>query len=121
MDEADVLAPDERRCQAAARESLPDGADRLEVRVESADDDPADGHDQLRPQDLELPVAPELAQLLLARRRRAVAASGRRAARVAARHRGTVESLVEGLLVELEPAAQRAACPAAPREPFLPL
>src|SRR5439155_14724981 len=81
----------------------------------------ADGHDELRPQELELPVAPELAQLLLARRRRAVAAPGRRAARVTPGHRGTVEGPVEGLLVELEPAAQRAACPAAPREPLLSL
>ena len=38
----------------------------------------ADGDDQVGSQQLELPVAPELAEVLLARRRRPVAAAGRR-------------------------------------------
>ena len=52
-------------------------------------------------------------------------ASGRRArterARVAARHRRAVERRVEGLLVEVEPAAQRPAGAPAPRPPLLAL
>ena len=59
-----------------------------------------------RAQQLELPVAPERAQLLLARLGRAVAAAGRRAARIAARDRGAVEGRVELLLAELEPLAE---------------
>src|SRR5205807_4463231 len=47
----------------------------------------ADGDDQARPQQLELPIAPEGAELLLPRRRRPVAAARRSAARVAARDR----------------------------------
>ena len=69
----------------------------------------------------ELPVAPELAELLLARRRRPVAAARRRPARVAARDRAAVERLVELVPVELEPAAQGGAGAAAPGPPLLAL
>src|SRR5436309_685655 len=48
-------------------------------------------------------------------------ASGGGAARVAARDRGAVERRVELLLLELEPAAQRAAGPPPPRQPLLAL
>ena len=63
--------------------------DRVAVRVALADRvgqgrdaeqapqrEPADGDDQVGAQQLELPVAPELAEVLLARRRRSVAAAG---------------------------------------------
>src|SRR5262249_54460940 len=64
------------------------------------------------------PVAPEGAQLLLRRRRCAVAAARRRLARVAAGDRGAVEGGVELVLVELKPAAESPAGAAAPRHPF---
>src|SRR5690242_12020736 len=50
---------------------------------QTAEREPADGDDQLRPQQLELPVAPEGAELLLPGRRRPVAAARRSTARVA--------------------------------------
>ena len=56
-------------------------ADRLGQRRDAEQPpqrEPADGDDQVRAQQLELPVAPELAEVLLARRRRAVAAARRR-------------------------------------------
>ena len=54
---------------AVALEPLADRA--VSWRAEqAAEREPADRDDQLRPQQLELPVAPELAELLLARRRR---------------------------------------------------
>src|SRR5262249_12950031 len=75
----------------------------------------ADRDDQLRPQQRELPLAPERAEPLLLRARRPVAAARGRAARIAARHRCAVERAVEGVLVEVEPAAERAAGAAPPR------
>src|SRR5262249_20993388 len=66
----------------------------------------------------QLPIAPKGAELLLRRGRRAVAAAGRRLARVAAGDRGAVEGGVELVLVELEPAAESPAGAAAPRQPF---
>ena len=74
---------------------------------QALDREPADRDDQRRAQELELPVAPELAELLLAGRRRPVAAAGRRPARVAARDGGAVEGRVELVLVQLEPAPER--------------
>src|SRR5690349_9034026 len=65
--------------------------------------------DQPRLDQRELPVAPERAELLLGRRRPAVAPAARRLPRVAARDGRAVERLVELVLVEPEPAAQRAA------------
>src|SRR5947208_2415583 len=56
----------------------------------------ADADDELRPCQLELPVAPERAQILLARRRRAVAAAARRRPGIAPRHGRAVEGRVEG-------------------------
>src|SRR5687768_6990412 len=70
--------------------------------------------DELRADDLELPVAPERAQLALARRRRAIAAAGGWAARIATGDRGAVEGRVELVLLQLEPATQRSACTATP-------
>src|SRR5262249_24944659 len=69
----------------------------------------------------ELPLAPERAEGLLAGRGRAVAAPGRRLARVAARDRGAVERSVELVLVKREPLPQGAACPATPRATLLSL
>src|SRR2546421_5703545 len=86
------------------------------ARCEAADDDGEPGLQQL-----EFPVAPERAQLLLARRRRPVAPSGRSAPRVAARDGRAVEGGIKGVLVHVEPAAQRPAGPAAPGTPLLSL
>src|SRR5512146_256226 len=81
----------------------------------------ADRHDQLRLEEPQLRVTPALAEPLLLRRRRAVAASRACASGVAPRHRGAVERRVELVLVELEPAAQRLARTASPRAAFLAL
>ena len=62
-------------------EALADTGCELRLAEHAAQREPADGDDEAGPQQLELPVAPGLAQLLLARRRRPVAAAGRRAAR----------------------------------------
>src|SRR5215468_10706810 len=78
----------------------------------------ADRNDQSRPDQAQLPVAPEGAQFLLRRGRRAVAAARRRLARVAACDRGAVEGGVELVLVELKPAAESPAGAAAPRQPL---
>src|SRR3954447_4214334 len=75
---------------------------------------PAHGDDQLWSQQLELPDPPEGAQLLLAGRRRPVAAARWRATGVTARDRGAVERCVELVLLELEPAPERSACAAPP-------
>src|SRR5919206_468960 len=74
-----------------------------------------------RPTQPQLPLAPEGAQLLLARRRRPVASAARRVPGIAARHRGAVEGAVELVLVHLEPAAQRAARAPAPGSTLLAL
>src|SRR6266545_4268890 len=81
------------------------------------DREAADGDDQLGTEDLELRFAPQGAQVLLARGRRAVPAAGGRAARIAPRHRRAVEGRVELLLVQLEPAPQCLACAPAPGPP----
>src|SRR3954463_2803176 len=81
----------------------------------------ADRNDQLRPQDLEFPAAPERAQLLLARSRRPVAASRSRPSRIAPCDRGAVERRIELVLLEAEPAAQGLAGTAAPRAALLAL
>src|SRR5207248_2432019 len=78
----------------------------------------ADRDDERRADDREFPLAPERAEVLLFRRRRAVAAARRRLARVTARDGRAVEELVELVLLEAEPRAQRAAGPAPPRPPF---
>src|SRR5207253_2096709 len=74
----------------------------------------ADGDNQFRPDQQELPLSPEGAELLLARRRRPVASSRRGLSRIAACDRGAVERCVELVLLELEPAAQSPARAAAP-------
>src|SRR5215470_3051146 len=78
----------------------------------------ADGDDQARADQAELPVAPEGAELLLAGRRRPVSPARGRLARIAARDRGAIEGGVELVLVELQPPAEGSAGPAAPRQPF---
>src|SRR5215217_6558041 len=83
--------------------------------------EPADGDDEARAQQSQLPLAPERAEALLLRRRRPVAAAGRRAAGVAARDRRAVERGVELVLLELEPPPEGLAGAAAPRPPFLAL
>src|SRR5262245_16999809 len=88
---------------------------------QSPDRKPADRHDQPRPEQPELPLAPERAQLLLAHGRRPVASTRRRPTRVAARHRGAVERRVERVLVEPEPPAQRLPGATSPRTPLLAL
>src|SRR5215470_14381825 len=104
-----------------AREATADARSEPVNPEQPLDREPTDRDDQLRSQELELPVPPEGAQLLLARPRRAVAAAGGRAAGIAARYRRAVERLVELLLVELEPAAKRLACTAAPGSALLAL
>src|SRR4029079_10439255 len=104
-----------------AREALPDRVRERPDPEHPLQRQPADGHDQLGAEELELPAAPVSAEVLLARRRRPVAAPRRRPARVAARHRRTVEALVELVAVEREPAAQGLAGPSAPGQPFLTL
>src|SRR5262245_63215404 len=79
---------------------------------------PADGDDQSRADELELPLAPERAELLLDRRRRAVAASGGRLARIAPRHGGAVERPVELVVVHAEPGAEGLAGSTAPGSPL---
>src|SRR5207247_3335808 len=69
----------------------------------------SDGALPIWAEQFELPVPPELAELLLARRRRPVAAAGRCPAGIAARDRGAVERRIERILVQLEPAAERPA------------
>ena len=81
----------------------------------------ADGDDETGLQQAELFVPPALAEPLLLRRRRSVAAPGGGPARIAARDRRAVERRVELVLVQLEPAAQRLARPAAPRPALLSL
>src|SRR5437868_13870516 len=99
-------------------------ADALRERREAeagADREPADGDDEPRPQQLQLPAVPERAQLALARRRCAVTAARRSATGIATRHRRAVERRVEGVLVQLEPAAQRLPGAPAPWQALLPL
>ena len=99
-------------------EAAPDASVERRRPSEPAGGEAADRDDELRPQETQLPLAPERAEPLLARRRRAVAAAGRGATGIAARHRRAVERRVERVLVELEPAAQRLPGPAAPRAPL---
>src|ERR671924_669666 len=86
------------------------------LRAQAADDE-----DQLRADELELPLAPVGAELLLPRRRGPVAAPARRLPGIAAGDGGAVEGCVEVLLVQLEPATERPAGAAAPRQPLLAL
>src|SRR5579862_1314222 len=104
-----------------ALEALADARRERREAEETPQREPADGDDQPRPEQLELPVAPEGAELLLPRSRRPVASAGRRPAGIAARHRGAVEGRVELVLLELEPAAKRPAGAAAPRQPLVSL
>ena len=76
---------------------------------------PAHDDDQSWTQQLELPLAPERAELLLPGGRRPVAAAGPRAPRVAPRDRGAVEGVVELVLIHAEPAAKRLARTPPPR------
>src|SRR5918992_2578139 len=77
-----------------------------------------DRHDQSGVQQAKLPLAPEPAELLLARRGSAVAAARRRPAGVAAHDRGAVEEPVEAVLVELKPLPERLAGATTPRPPL---
>ena len=72
-----VRERDDRRRRPARSARRRSGVSDVEPE-QTPQREPADRDDQLRPQQLELPVAPERAELLLARRRRAVAAAGRR-------------------------------------------
>lgn len=96
--------------------ALADGLGQRGRSEDRAQREAADRHDQARPQELELPVVPERAQLLFGRGWSAVAASRRWTAGVTARHRCAVERRVERVLVQLEPAAQRLPGAAAPRQ-----
>src|SRR6266576_955101 len=88
---------------------------------QALDREASDRDDQLRTHQLELPRAPERAQLLLVLRRGPVAATRGGAAGIAARNRGAVEGCVELLLLEPEPAPQRLTGAATPGSPFLAL
>src|SRR5436190_19637914 len=79
----------------------------------------ADGDDQLRPEQAQLMLAPGRAECALLRCRRPVTAAGRRLARVAAGDGGAVEGVVELVLVQPQPAAERPARAPAPRPPLL--
>src|SRR2546423_449256 len=81
---------------------------------ETPDGEAADRHDQPRSQELQLPVAPEGAELLLARRRRPVTAPRGRATGITAGDGRAVERGVELFLVQLEPASE---CPAGATSP----
>ena len=105
----------------AALVSRPDAFGHAPHAEQASGGEPADRHDQLRLQQPQLVVAPELAQVLLDRGRRPVAAAGRVAAGVAAGDGGAVEGRVEDVLVQLEPPAQRLAGSAPPRQPLLAL
>src|SRR5918996_4201948 len=82
---------------------------------------PADGDDQARAQESQLPISPEGAERLLLRRRQPVAPAAGQAPGIAARHGGAVERVVELVLVEPEPAAEGLPGAAAPRPELLPL
>src|SRR5262249_15443623 len=81
----------------------------------------ADGDDESRSEDRELPLAPERAEALFLRRRGAVASAGRCLPRIAARDGGAVERRVELVLLEPEPVAQSASGATAPRTSLEPL
>src|SRR5215475_5808542 len=83
-------------------------ADALQAEQASSGE-AADGDDQLRVDETELPIAPEGTQLPLTWCRRAIAPPARCFARVAASHGRAVEGRIELVLIELEPAAQRPA------------
>src|SRR4029079_14880854 len=94
------------------------GADRAwETRgaQHAPDCKPAHRDDQPGPEQLELPLEPEAAELELARARRPVATSAWVPPGIAARDGRAVEGRVEPILVHVEPAAKRLASPAAPR------
>src|SRR5437870_5990102 len=84
-----------------------DAVDQAPAAEHSLDRKAADGHDERRAQDPELPLPPERAELLLTRCGRAIAPTARGTSRIAARDRRAVEGGVELLLVEAEPAAER--------------
>jgi hypothetical protein len=71
-----------------------------------------------RPEQAQLPFLPEGAEPPLLRCCCAVAAARKRLTGIATRDRGEIEGLVEALLVELEPAAERLARAAAPGTPL---
>ena len=106
---------------AVALEALADRRREIGETEHASKREAAHRDDQPGSKQLELPVAPELAEVLLARRRCAVAATRRHAPGIAACHRRAVERRVERLLLELEPAAELLAGAAAPREPLLAL
>src|SRR5947208_694157 len=91
-----------------------DAVDEAHAPQHPLDREAADGHDERRAQEPELPLTPERAELLLARRGRAVAATAQGTSRIAAGDRRAVEGRVELLLVEAEPAAERPSRTASP-------
>src|SRR6266511_18987 len=86
---------------------------------QAARSESTDGDDHLRSDELELPLAPECAEILLARRRCAIAAAGERAPGVTACDGRAVERRVERLFVQVEPPAQRSPGTPAPGQPLL--
>src|SRR5262249_57795628 len=94
-----------------AADALPEDLDP----EQALDRKPADGNDEARAQDAQLPRVPERAELLLPRARRPIAPSGRRAARIAARHRRAAERAVKRLPVQPQPTPERLAGTSAPR------
>src|SRR5204862_7773370 len=102
------------RDDAVEVETAPDALSKPGSSENPLDREPAHGDEEPRAQQLELPLPPEGAELLLAGRGRPVAAAARGPPRIAAGDRGAVEGRVELLLVETEPASQRLAGAAAP-------
>src|SRR5205807_1020867 len=96
--ERDAIAGSGAALVAAELEPLADAGAEVRQPEQAAGGHPADRHDQAGPEQPQLPLAPEGAERLLPRRRRPVAAAGRRLARIAAGDRGAVERRVEGLL-----------------------
>ncbi len=109
------------RDRLAEREALADVVGQPLEAENAAGSEPAHGHDEHRAQQPHLRVEPGPAELCLAGGGQAVAATGRALPRIAARHGRAVEEARERVLVEVEPAAKRAARTSAPRAALLAL
>src|SRR4051794_10452452 len=101
--------------RAVALELAADAFGERTAAEQAFDREAADGDDQGGAEEAELPVEPERAELSLPGRRRAVARARGRAAGVTAHDGSAVERGIEGVLVEVEPAAEGLARAAAPR------
>src|SRR5882724_2859194 len=106
-------------CCSVALVAAADARRQTRDAEQAADGEPAHGDDQPRSQQLELPVRPERTELLLAGCGSAIAATREGTSWITPCHRRAIEGSVELVLLEVEPAAERLACAAAPRPPLL--